>query len=276
MGADEKTARGKPLPKEEVDFVLIGAGLPRTGTMSTYCALEMVLPGKCHHMARVSTDSSGRNLKFWPKAAAGEATEGEWKEFVKAERLSAGVDYPMSLFWKDLVKMYPNAKVLLNDRDPVRWYDSVRNTILNVVTLFSNPIVAYNPLLQLLLVLTGRTAMSVVPKVVCYSPTPLGSAFPRGMFGAVEDGQEEAVRFFDAWKAKVIKEVPADRLLVWQVKQGWEPLCQFLGIPVPEQPFPNVNDTPMMQKNIRALKGMVAATWAITAAAAGAAAYWIL
>ena len=74
----------------------------------------------------MSTDSSGRNLKFWPKAAAGEATEGEWKEFVKvgfcfhfirnkilskAERLSAGVDYPTSLFWKDLVKMYPNAKV---------------------------------------------------------------------------------------------------------------------------------------------------------------------
>ena len=94
-------------------------------------------------------------------------------------------------------------------------------------------------------------------QAVCYAPTPLGSAFPRGMFGAVEDGQEEAVRFFEAWKAEVlplkegfeswirsyfsktsiswmilvdldqvIKEVPADRLLVWQVKQGWEPLCQ--------------------------------------------------
>ena len=56
--------------------------------------------------------------------------------------------------------------MLLNDRDPVRWYDSVRNTILNAVTLFSNPIVAYNPLLQLILVLTGRTAMQVVPKVL--------------------------------------------------------------------------------------------------------------
>ena len=97
--------------------------------------------------SRVGTDRSGRNLKFWPKAAAGEATEAEWKEFVKVgfsfpsfqlilkstkayvdssdlennpkhylketqvERLSAGVDYPISLFWKDLIKMYPNAKV---------------------------------------------------------------------------------------------------------------------------------------------------------------------
>ena len=55
--------------------------------------------------------------------------------------------------------------MLLNDRDPVRWYESVKNTILNVVTLFSNPVVAFNPLLQLLLVLTGRTAMTIVPKV---------------------------------------------------------------------------------------------------------------
>ena len=84
----------------------------------------------------MGTDRSGRNLKFWPKAASGEATEEEWKEFVKVgfsfpsvdsshlennpkyylketqvERLSAGVDYPISLFWKDLIKMYPNAKV---------------------------------------------------------------------------------------------------------------------------------------------------------------------
>lgn len=210
---------------------------------------------------------------------------------MQVERLSAGVDYPISLFWKDLIKMYPNAKVhiiccfkmsfasmnsyqvgslinctqvtglskislaswnslpnmyhraqwshpqdtqpyiewkqvLLNDRDPVRWYESVKNTIFNVVALFNSPIVAFNPLLQLILVLTGRTAMTIVPKVpslwnemwmqrntslfriqsfqaVCYAPTPLGSAFPRGMFGAVEDGQEEAVRFFEAWKAEV-------------------------------------------------------------------------
>jgi hypothetical protein len=105
------------------------------------------------------------------------------------------------------------------------------------------------------------------------------------MFGAVEAGQEEAVRFFEAWKAQVVKEVPAERLLVWQVKQGWGPLCevaiiihqpsainhlppaishqppaslvftqislQFLGVPVPEQPFPNMNDTPSMLKRIR-------------------------
>lgn len=89
----------------------------------------------------------------------------------------------------------------------------------------------------------------LILQATCYAPTPLGSEFPRGLFGAVESGQEEAVRFFQAWKAQValgkpwtvemisnldqtaiqvIKEVPADRLLVWQVKEGWEPLCQVL------------------------------------------------
>ena len=95
--------------------------------MSTYCALEMILPGKCHHMARcnishfrfillkyisrVGTDETSRNISFWPKAVAGDVSEVEWRQFIKTERLSAGVDYPISLFWKDLVKIYPNAKV---------------------------------------------------------------------------------------------------------------------------------------------------------------------
>jgi len=59
------------------------------------------------------------------------------------------------------------------------------------------------------------------------------------------------LRFFNDWKEAVVSTVPAERLLVWQVKQGWGPLCQFLGVPVPEEPFPNVNDTPSMLKKIR-------------------------
>jgi len=134
--------------------------------------------------------------------------DAEWREFVRDERLSAGVDYPISLFWKDLVKMYPNAKVLLNDRDPVRWYESVKNTILQVVGWINGPATRFNPIMQLLLKLSGQGAISVVPAATCYAPTPLGSEFPRGLFGAVERGQEEAVRFFQAWKAQVASGEP--------------------------------------------------------------------
>jgi len=268
---------GKPLPVEEVEFVLIGAGLPRTGTMSTYTALEMVLPGKCHHMARVAHDKSPRNVDFWLAAVGGGVTDDQWRTFVRDERMSAGVDYPTSLFWKDLIRIYPNAKVLLNDRDPVRWYESVKNTIYNVVDITTkSSLTKYNPLMQLLLRLSGGSRIMQVPASLCYAETPLGPEYPRGMFGVVEEGREAAVRFFKAWKEEVVREVPAERLLVWQVKDGWAPLCQFLGVPVPEEPFPNVNDTPSMQRKLRAMRAMVAGTWAVQAAALAAAAYsWL-
>ena len=179
---------GKALPSSQVDFVLIGAGLPRMGTMSTYAALEMILPGKCHHMARVMSDKTDRNTTFWLRAVRGEVTDGDWRQFVKDERLSAGVDYPSSLFWKDLVRIYPNAKVLRNDRDPVRWYESVNNTILQIGKLSSSPLMMLNPIMQLMLLLSGKRQVSKVPKETGFAETALGRDFPRGMYGAVEDG----------------------------------------------------------------------------------------
>merc|ERR1719348_1929407 len=84
----------------EVDYVLIGAGLPRTGTASTCTAREILLPGKCHHMQRAHSGKGDAIL--WPKAKSGEARETDWREFIKSEGLSASVDYPMSLYWRDL------------------------------------------------------------------------------------------------------------------------------------------------------------------------------
>ena len=95
------------------------------------------------------------------------------------------------------------------------------------------------------------------------------------MFGAVDCGEETAVRFFTEWKEQVEREIPADRLLVFQVKDGWEPLCQFLGVPVPQEPFPNVNDTAEMQENIRGMKRACYLSWAIGIAAAGVAGYYL-
>jgi len=265
---------GKPFPKDEVEFVLIGAGLPRTGTASTRVGMEMILPGKCHHMARVAADQSDRNVTHWLKAVSGDLTDDEWKKFIKDERLSTGVDYPISLFWKDLMRIYPNAKVLLNVRDPVRWYQSVKNTILNLVAIADSPLMRYNPLMLAFFKIIGAPNMADVPKKTCYAPvTLLGETWPKGMFGAVEDGETEAVRFFNAWKDEVIKEVPADRLLVWEVKNGWEPICKFLGVPVPKEPFPNVNDTSEQQKRISFMRRMIYGTWAVTIAGIASAAY---
>ena len=109
----------------------------------------------------------------------------------------------------------------------------------------------------------------------CYSPTYLGPRYPGGLYGAVDSGEETAVRFFTEWQEQVKREIPADRLLVFEVKDGWEPLCQFLGLPVPQEPFPNVNDTAEMQENIRRMKRACYLSWAIGIAAAGVAGYYL-
>jgi len=247
---DPKLQKGKPVPSKDVEFVLIGAGLPRTGTMSTFTALEIILPGKCHHMARVVSDTSGRNRRHWTKAINNTVTDKEWRDFIGAERVSAGVDYPTALWWKDLMRIYPNAKVLLTDRDPVRWYESVKNSILQVCYLSDG---FWNLPIRVIASGFGNTDMAN-----WISRTPrnddFGSKWSGGMFGAVEAGQESAVQFYKDWKKDVLESVPQDRLLVWHAKDGWAPLCKFLGVPQPSVPFPNVNDTPSMQRMVRNFK----------------------
>ena len=81
--------------------------------------------------------------------------------------------------------------------------------------------------------------------------------------------------FFNEWVDQVKSEVPADRLLVWEVKEGWEPLCQFLGVPVPDQPFPRLNDTEEQQSRMRAMKKFCVVAWTVMIAGVGTAAYYL-
>jgi len=251
----------------EVEYVLIGAGLPRTGTTSTFTALEKVLPGKCHHMMRAFLDKN--DPAFWSKASKGNLSEDEWKNFIRKSGLSASVDFPTSLYWKDLVKMYPNAKVLLTVRDPVKWYLSVKNTIRQTVAFMSESW-AMAPA-RIVRRLVGSPGVSATFTV--NAPTYLGAKYPKGMFGAVDAGEDTAVQFFNDWKEQVIKEVPPDRLLVFDVREGWEPLCKFLGVPKPDEPFPNINDTKMMQTRLAGQKRICYSIWAFSGVVIGLAAY---
>jgi len=254
---------------KQVDFVLIGAGLPRTGTHSTFTALEQILPGKCHHMLRAFTGEA--DASFWPKVERGEVREEEWKEFINGEGLSASVDFPMSLYWKDLLKMYPDAKVLLTVRDPVKWYQSVKNTI-RIGCSFIRESTLGAPV-RIIGLLRGKPAGPAL--YTCEAPTYLGAKYPRGLFGAVDGGVEVAVNFFNEWKEQVIAEVPADRLLVFDVKQGWEPLCTFLGVPQPETPFPHTNDTKAQEERLQSMKKFCFFLWSITAALIGTGAFFL-
>ena len=109
----------------------------------------------------------------------------------------------------------------------------------------------------------------------CWAPTYLGPRYPRGMFGAVDSGQDTAVSFFNDWVDQVKREIPAERLLVFEVKEGWAPLCKFLGVPEPEGEFPNVNDTEQMRQWIGGMRRFCYFCWGLGIAAAGVTGYFL-
>ena len=231
-------------------FVLIGAGLPRTGTMSTRAALKIILKGNIYHMAALVAERTDHH-SFWRKFRDGAANKSEWRKILVDYR--GGLDYPISFFYKELMDVYPNAKVLLTVRDPVKWYQSVKNAIYKLqCTLQSWPCTWFLSLIG------RRETIQLVDDMS--SMVPACSSSRLGMFGAVAAGEATAVQFWQDHVAEVKRVVPADKLLVWEVKEGWEPLCKFLDIPVPDQMFPRVNDTEEMEQN---RKTVLYASWTL-------------
>ncbi|GLW63775.1 sulfotransferase family protein [Actinomadura rubrobrunea] len=206
---------------------VIGAGLPRTGTASMKAALERLGFGPCYHMFEILTHPD--HVDRWLPAASGAALD--W------DRVMAGYqscqDWPAGFFWKELADAYPQAKVIVTVRDPHRWYASFR--WLTSRTGFPRMEPAQAP--------EGiRPALEAMRRL-----TPLLERLGRETFGpdwrAGEDlAEAPAVAGFRRHVARVRATVPADRLLVFDVREGWGPLCRFLDVPVPDEPFPHLNE----------------------------------
>lgn len=193
---------------------VIGAGLPRTGTMSMQAALEQ-LGYPCYHMETVGRTPS--HLKAWDEFTAGQSPLN-WSEIFAD--FEATVDAPACFYYAELMERYPDAKVILTTRDPHRWY-------LSVMKLYH---------------LTKRLRFMgmFVPQLGRFVRFTL--RLMEGFTGEqpIED-ESAAQRFFAQHNQAVINHVPADRLLIFEVKDGWEPLCAFLGHDVPDIPFPHLN-----------------------------------
>jgi hypothetical protein len=153
-------------------------------------------------------------------AARGEPVD--WATFMQSWRSS--VDFPSSLYYRELMAAFPDAKVILSTRDADGWYESMRQTIVPVMTTF--PITLVVPRLPFI---SGPLRVM--------QPT----ALHRELFARFDD-RERAKQMFVEWNESVKRTVPAERLLVFEAKQGWGPLCEFLGVPVPDEPYPRVND----------------------------------
>jgi len=189
-------------------LAVIGAGLGRTATFSLKFALEHLGFGPCYHMSEVLADAR-RAVPLWLDAIGGRP---DWEAIF--EGFHSTTDYPACTWWRELAEYYPRAKVILTVRDPDSWFDSVNATIFSEQMQGS---------------LKG---------------SPLGELMQGAIFrefGKRVRDRDFMTEWFIRRNREVIDSLPRERLLVFAAKEGWQPLCAFLGVPVPREPFPKVN-----------------------------------
>lgn len=196
---------------------VIGAGFGRTGTASLKAALERLGFDRCYHMYEVYAHPE--HAAVWLRANAGEAVD--WDVLFDGYRST--VDWPACTFWRELLAAAPNAKVVLSVRPSDRWYESFHETIYQVL-IRPTPDDLEDWLATLL-----RLGAEVVRE------RTFGAHFE-------ELTRDDIIAVYEAHNAAVNADVPSERLLVFDVAEGWAPLCAFFGLPVPDEPFPNVND----------------------------------
>lgn len=226
---------------------VIGAGYGRTGTMSLKAALEQLGYDKCHHMLEVMPNPA--QLDAWHAISQGE--EPDWDAVF--EGYQASVDFPSSAYWRELAAHYPDAKIILTSRAFDGWYESASETIYPV----SKTIPGW---------------MTMIPTVRKIKQMTYGAIWERVFHSQFED-KEATRKTFEQHEADVKAAFSEDRLLVFHPKEGWDPLCAFLGQPVPETPFPNVNDRAEFQKRLAIFRWMRRLPFGLAAIVAAIVAY---
>ncbi|KAI9204924.1 uncharacterized protein BJ171DRAFT_504095 [Polychytrium aggregatum] len=153
---------------------------------------------------------------------------------------TATVDHPSTDFYKDLMVRYPDAKIILTVRDPEKWYKSASDTIFAVpVPPFYFHLFPFCYLPGISTMVSFRRMLSLV----MYAPD--------ATFKGAHKDKEAIKRVFSEHIESVKQHVPPSKLLVFSVSEGWEPLCKFLEVPVPNVPFPRVNDTVEFNQNMQ-------------------------
>ncbi len=203
---------------------LIGAGLPRTGTLTQKLAFEELGFGPCYHWVDLLADLG--QLDVWERAMDGEA---RWAEIFGDSQST--VDWPGGYFYRELAEAYPEAKVVLSVREPASWEPSFRETIWtmsfgdSVMPLLSRARAQIDPVWARYLAFVDRMFWG-----------------PQGTFADGHAEPEQLMAQMEAHTEAVKRAVPPERLLVWEVGEGWGPLCEFLEVGEPDTPLPHAND----------------------------------
>ena len=192
---------------------IVGAAFGRTGTNSLKLALERLGFGPCHHMYEVR--DRPEQLPYWQAAARGELPD--WDDVFADYR--ACVDWPSARYWREIAAHYPDAKVLLTLRDAESWFASVHATIYPVIESWP----AREP---------GhfRDTMEMAAEIIVAQT-----------FGGRLDDRDHALAVYRAHGEAVRRTIAPERLLAYDVSEGWAPLCAFLEVPVPDTAFPRTN-----------------------------------
>jgi hypothetical protein len=215
---------------EDRGIEVIGAGWGRTGTNSLMTALEILGYNPCYHMEKVIADGAG---DVWADVYQGKPYD--FQKIFGKKKYRATCDFPSCYYWKEQLQAYPEAKVILSVRDPVKWHKSCMETIFR--TMPCNPHAPFG------IKVCNFLGLGPIGK--------LTSVLAEKVFMNRFTEPEFCCQLFTDFNNKVIEECPKDKLLVFSVEQGWEPLCEFLGCPVPQGiPFPRVNDTAQFQRNL--------------------------
>jgi Sulfotransferase domain len=202
---------------------VIGAGLPRTGTMSLRLALQQLLGGTCYHMSTLF-ERNAVDVPRFRAAARGEPVD--WS--LVFDGCTAAVDWPAAGFWQQLAEVYPDALIVLSEReDAATWWRSADATVW--------------------------AAMRKLGATIAADPTEVDEAerewfamdldLMHAAFGPDWDEPASAMRRYDEWNASVRATVAPQRLVEWRPGMGWGPLCDALRVDVPDEPFPHVNTT---------------------------------
>jgi hypothetical protein len=237
---------------------VIGVGIGRTGTYSLKHALqELGLP--CYHYAdAVLNPSDFGKWEDCTEAVLSGKTYDFDRIYSQPDRPAyrAAVDTPSMCFYKELLQAYPKAKFILTVRDnPEVWYVSYYNTVFEATK--GDPVLnLLVPLLAPWIVKSDR----IIKKLVWDSPRLFDGKFGKD--------KEYVKQQYLAWAEEVKRTIPPSQLLEFNVKQGWAPLCKFLGVPVPDLPFPRMNDTEEFNKRMEQMRRMA---WGVVLGAGAAA-----
>ena len=192
---------------------VIGSGFGRTGTMTMKQVLEKLGFGPCHHMLEIIENPE--QLPLWKAVAAG--GEIDWEGVFAGYR--SQVDWPGAHVWEQTAAAFPEARIIHTERPEDAWWNSFNSTIGK---FFSN-----------------LEKLDIPPHLMDQFTFMRGWLMQESFTDFTD--RDAAIAGYREHNRRVREGVPAERLLVFNVADGWQPLCEFLGVPVPDEPFPHTH-----------------------------------